>query len=241
MRLFVLATLILANIAIAETGDGDVHHFLSTSNACTKFFDDFEKSYDLPSKLLASVSITETGRFNQNIGEVRSWPWSVNHLGQPFYFNSKSEAIAFVASLIRKGHRSIDVGCMQVNLKYHPTAFSNLHQAFDPGSNIAYAAGLLKKHYLNHTSWVRAIAKYHSGETSRGKEYANRVLNVWKKQKSMHTNTTQQAITHQAKTIQTKDKLIENFPIKKEKSSIPIKNPLRLRNEMIIYSSDKNQ
>ena len=50
-----------------------------------------------------------------------------------------------VRKLQRRGVRNIDVGCMQVNLRYHPKAFKSLGQAFDPRANAAYAAGFLRK------------------------------------------------------------------------------------------------
>ena len=39
-----------------------------------------------------------------------------------------------------QGARSIDVGCMQVNLLHHADAFASLEQAFDPVANARYAA-----------------------------------------------------------------------------------------------------
>ncbi len=38
-----------------------------------------------------------------------------------------------------RGVQSIDVGCFQINMYYHPGAFATLEQAFDPRANAAYA------------------------------------------------------------------------------------------------------
>ena len=38
----------------------------------------------------------------------------------------------------------MDVGCMQVNLYHHAHAFSSLDNAFDPQSNVDYAARFLR-------------------------------------------------------------------------------------------------
>ena len=39
--------------------------------------------------------------------------------------------------------KSVDVGCMQISLTYHPDAFSSMDQAFDPASNADYGARFL--------------------------------------------------------------------------------------------------
>ena len=52
--------------------------------------------------------------------------------------------MAAVRAMQANGVRSIDVGCGQINLMYHPDAFPNLELAFDPQANAAYAARFLK-------------------------------------------------------------------------------------------------
>ena len=44
-------------------------------------------------------------------------------LGKDRFFSSKAAAITAVRKLQADGVRNIDVGCMQVNLKYHPKVF----------------------------------------------------------------------------------------------------------------------
>jgi soluble lytic murein transglycosylase-like protein len=91
-----------------------------------------------------------------------AWPWTVNVEGKGFYFNSKKEAVFFVRKQLQEGKTSIDVGCMQINLKHHPEAFVKLEQAFNPRHNIGYAASFLVKKFAELGSWGKAIAHYHS-------------------------------------------------------------------------------
>jgi hypothetical protein len=163
----------------------------SFANSCSHHFEQYEKEFDLPKNLLSSVSIVETGRWDKNKKSLNSWPWTVNNAGKSYFFDNKQEAIDFVSTLIMKGHRNIDVGCMQVNLKHHPYAFENLYQAFEPKYNIAYAASLIKKLHSNSASWVSAIAQYHSGEKDRGINYAQKVLNHWYKKSEISSKTSQ--------------------------------------------------
>ncbi|MEY8882549.1 hypothetical protein [Donghicola sp. XS_ASV15] len=43
------------------------------------------------------------------------------------------------------GTTSIDVGCMQVNYRWHGEGFSSLEDMFDPAANTAYAAEFLTR------------------------------------------------------------------------------------------------
>lgn len=81
--------------------------------------------------------------------------------------------------LWRQGVRNIDVGCMQVNLKYHDNAFATLEEALDPDSNIEYAARLLRKLFSRHRSWSQAVAHYHSATKSLNVTYRKKVMRLW--------------------------------------------------------------
>jgi hypothetical protein len=74
---------------------------------------------------------------------------------------------------------SIDVGCMQVNLMYHPSAFASLEQAFDPSSNALYAARFLNRLFAQTNDWEQAAAMYHSATPELGEDYRQRVLAFW--------------------------------------------------------------
>jgi hypothetical protein len=123
--------------------------------------------------------VVETGRPDPVSGSLRPWPWTINAEGQGFFFASKQQAIAAVRDLQARGVRSIDVGCMQVNLMFHPAAFATLDQAFDPGANAAFAARFLKTLRTAHGDWLGAIAAYHSETPALGAGYRQLVLARW--------------------------------------------------------------
>ncbi len=68
---------------------------------------------------------------------------------------------------------------MQVNLHHHPNAFASLEEAFEPRSNVAYAAAFLKELRQASRSWSRAVALYHSATREFGYGYRKRVYRVW--------------------------------------------------------------
>lgn len=151
---------------------------IQESHKCSSIFSYFEKKYKLPKDILHSISLQETKKphSTHNIGFV--WPWTVNVEGQGFHFSNKYEALRFTKAQLRSGKSSIDVGCMQINLKYHPDAFTSVEQAFSPYKNIAYAAFLLRKHYEKHGSWDKAIGTYHSATEHIASHYQANVSKI---------------------------------------------------------------
>ncbi len=138
-----------------------------------------EQASGIPDQLLSAISKVESGRADPSTGTVRAWPWTINAEGIGHYYASKAEAIAAAQAFQAQGIRSIDVGCMQVNLSYHPEAFASLDQAFDPQSNATYAAGFLQTLFRQQGSWPHAAAAYHSLNPGPGADYQRRVLDTW--------------------------------------------------------------
>jgi hypothetical protein len=139
----------------------------------------FEQSANLPPGLLLAIGQIESGRTDPITGRTDPWPWSTNHAGEGHYFASAQEAIAWTAAQLAAGSRSIDVGCFQVNLYYHPDAFPSLADAFDPAANGRYAAQLLNRLHDQAGSWPAAIALYHSADPFEGQRYSSRVIEAW--------------------------------------------------------------
>jgi hypothetical protein len=138
-----------------------------------------ERLGGLPDGLLLAIGQVETGRPDPLSGRLEPWPWSINDSGEGHYFDSAQQAIASVAARQALGSRSIDVGCFQVNLLYHPDAFANLAEAFDPAANGRYAAAFLNRLHEQSGSWATAIALYHSADPLEGQRYSGRVMQAW--------------------------------------------------------------
>lgn len=130
----------------------------------------------VPATLLPAIARVESGRLDPVAGRVRPWPWTINVEGIGSFFPTKEEAVAAVQALQARGTRSIDIGCMQVNLMHHPKAFTDLDTAFDPGSNARYAVQFLSALYQQTKDWNLATAMYHSQTPDRGEEYQRLVF-----------------------------------------------------------------
>lgn len=138
-----------------------------------------ERAGGVPAGLMNAIGVVESGR-RQTSGTVSAFPWTINAEGVGSFYNSKAEAIAAVVALRAQGVRSIDVGCMQVNLMHHGNAFPSLEEAFDPGANARYAATFLQRLLTQTGSWPPATAGYHSLTPELGGPYARKVLAVWR-------------------------------------------------------------
>ena len=152
---------------------------LKGARECTRIMPGQEQKYNIPQHLLMAIGSNESGRYHDGLKAVVPWPWTVNAAGKGFYFASKQEAIAAVRRFQSEGIQSIDVGCMQVNLKHHAQAFTSLQNAFDPESNVAYASRFLRTNYEATHSWMKAVAYYHSQTPKYGTPYAQAVYKRW--------------------------------------------------------------
>lgn len=122
----------------------------------------------VPVSVLRAISLTETGR--KSGGQFRPWPWTVNMEGKGVWFDNEDEARAYVYKHYKRGARSFDVGCFQLNYKWHGSAFSSIEEMFDPTENSLYAARFLLDLYRELGSWPDAAGAYHS----RTPKYANK-------------------------------------------------------------------
>lgn len=137
---------------------------------------DAEVRFGIPGNYLLAIALTESGRRTDG-GSVAPWPWTVNVEGEGRYFPTRSAALEWVRQKQRQGSTSIDVGCMQINLRWHPEAFADLKEGFSPRANVAYAARLLASLRQAAGSWKEAVGRYHSFTPNLKQAYAERVEN----------------------------------------------------------------
>jgi hypothetical protein len=121
-----------------------------------------ETRYGLPPGLLRAIAQVETGRTDPRTGATEPWPFTTNAENQGTYFDSREAAVAWVLATQARGVASIDVGCLQVNLRQHPEAFARIEDGFDPVHNADYAARFLLRLHAASGDWAQAVGEYHS-------------------------------------------------------------------------------
>lgn len=152
-------------------------------NICKPLINEMERAIGAPHNLMYSVAVIESGQYNRQTRQVEPTPWTLNTGGKAFYFSTKYEAVAKVRELQDRGVRNIDVGCMQVNLHHHGHHFNSIEDAFDPYTNVRYAATFLKNLMDESRSWPTAVANYHSRNTDINQEYQRKVYARWDTEK----------------------------------------------------------
>ena len=173
LRSLAVALLMAPVIGHAASPPGD-------AQICSTAIASVERANHLPPQILNAIGIVESGRFDRQARVVRPWPWVINVAGRGQMFDTAEQAIAAVQTAQSQGVQSIDVGCMQVNLAFHPHAFASLQEAFDPAANVRYAAGFLGRLHAQSGDWGSAIAAYHSANPAFGPAYAQTVAAVWR-------------------------------------------------------------
>ena len=185
--IWTLAFILLALGTTASHAASTVPITPERAEICARAVTAAENEYRLPKRLLTAVSLTESGHWHKEKQKMIAWPWTVYAEGRGRYLPSKAAAITEVKMLKAKGVENIDVGCMQINLYYHPEAFEDLEAALDPEKNTIYAAKLLKSLREDSRSWNVAIAHYHSRNHKYNVPYRQKVLKIWQKERRKDT------------------------------------------------------
>lgn len=137
----------------------------------------YERKYNIPKDLLRSISIVESGKWNSQHKMTFAWPWIVGIDGKGQYFETYGEAAAFLRKAVARG-KNVDIGCHQINWKYHGHNFNKPEELLHPKVNAAYAAHFLVEKFNSSKSWSKAVAHYHSHTPQFGDRYLKKVHGI---------------------------------------------------------------
>ena len=115
------------------------------------------KRYSVPLAVFYAVGLLETG------GRNGLRPYTMNIEGRSSFNATLAEALQVFAEARRGGARLIDIGCMQINYRWHGDQFGSVEQMFDPARNVDYAARFLKDLKTREGTWTLAVARYNAG------------------------------------------------------------------------------
>lgn len=152
-RAIVLSLLILLPLIPARADS-------SSAALCEEAIVEGARRGGVPVEILHAIALTETGRSAG--GRLRPWPWAINREGEGFWFDSREEALAFARESVAAGRPSFDVGCVQINYRWHGHAFPSIEAMLDPQWTATYAAQFLRSLYEERGSWSEAAGAYHS-------------------------------------------------------------------------------
>lgn len=138
------------------------------ADQCDAAARDAAREFNIPSEILFALTRTETGRTVQS--ESLPWPWAINMAGNSKWFPSREDAVRFVQARYDGGAANLDIGCFQLNVRWHGENFASIDAMFSPRENARYAAKFLDTLYAEFGSWRDAVGAYHS----RTPQFANR-------------------------------------------------------------------
>ena len=152
------------------------------SGLCLVAIREAEARYHLPAGSLSAIARVETGLPLPVTGDRQPWPWTINAAGVGHWYASREEAAAAAARLLISTGGNLDVGCMQVSMRYHRAAFASLTEAFDPARNVDVGARLFAG-LASHGSVDRASGLYHSATPALGDPYRASVARMRRTQR----------------------------------------------------------
>ena len=136
--------------------------------------------HGIPYSVLYAVALTESGKQAGVQEATRPWPWTLNIAGRGYYFESRLEAWQELTAKLRKGQRSIDIGLMQVNWRYHQQRLGTPWQALDPYHNLRVGASILQDCFKTRLDWWASVGCYHAPANAvRADRYRRRVVSRW--------------------------------------------------------------
>jgi hypothetical protein len=148
-------------------------------DVCHQSITEAEKQKDIPQDLLTAIALVEAGRWQGTEKNPLIWPWSLTVNGKGHFYETPELAINAAETFFAHGISNIDIGCMQINVRYHKNAFSDLAEMFDPIYNTAYAANFLVSLKKDLGTWSHAVEGYHSRKQEFGQPYGKKVMGQW--------------------------------------------------------------
>jgi len=133
----------------------------------------------VPLSILRAVTLAETGRTSGADRQFAAWPWAIQSGNRGDWFSDADAALSHVKGLMAQGISNLDIGCFQLNLRWHGEAFGSLQDMISPQQNALYAAQFLQALYAETGDWRSAVGRYHSRDGMRAQAYVSRLETIF--------------------------------------------------------------
>ena len=153
----------------AHYANADETELMPLKNELKRLIAEQEKRNNIPSGLLLAIATVESG----------SKPYALNIQGKSVIARNKMEATSLIYEALAEGITNIDVGVMQLNVRWHRENFGSIEEMLEPKKNIEYAASFLLTLYKKYGDWHRAVRFYHSGRAEYYRKYSRKITMAW--------------------------------------------------------------
>ena len=153
----------------AHYANADETELIPLKNELKALITEQEELHKIPSGLLLAIATVESG----------SKPYALNIQGRSVIGRNKREAVDLIHEALANGITNIDVGVMQLNVRWHRENFGSIEEMLEPKKNIEYAASFLLTLYKKYGNWHRAVRFYNSSRAEYYRKYSRKITLAW--------------------------------------------------------------
>jgi soluble lytic murein transglycosylase-like protein len=164
--------LLLSNLVCSLLLGGSRVH-ASAEGPCLRAIPQAAARHGVPERLMRAIARVESG--DAQADGRAAYAWAVGHRGVAHFPPTLDDAVAVTSAVLATGDTNLDLGCFQINVRWHSTHFRSAADMLDPDNNADYAARLLADHFARSGSWQAAAALYHSANPEIAARYMQRI------------------------------------------------------------------
>ena len=140
------------------------------------------RAHGIPADIVYAIALTESGKNVDRFRTHRPWPWTLNVGGTGYFYRSHEQAHRALVRFLAQGKRSIDIGLMQVNWRWHRDKLGDPWLALDPDHNLQVGAKILATCYREGQDRWDAVGCYHApNNPTFANRYRKKVAARWRR------------------------------------------------------------
>jgi hypothetical protein len=129
--------------------------------------------------ILYAVALVESAK-GRGENHISPWPWALNKAGKAIITASHEQARLILNKTLANGNRNIDVGLMQINVRWQGHRVKQPEQLLNPITNLKIGAVVLAEAIQSvPNNLVLGIGRYHSWQNMyAASAYGRKVLAI---------------------------------------------------------------
>lgn len=149
-------------------------------------FDRAGRAHGIDPVLIYAVALAESAS-GRGKDSVSPWPWTLRAPERGYYEKNRLSAEIRLEELVREHGHMIDVGLMQINLRWNGHRVSSMHDLFDIETNIMVGAEILAEAIMSSpTDLELGVGRYYTWNEPRARSYGSRVIGIYENLKAQH-------------------------------------------------------